>query len=237
MAKVGAHWRGFVSAIGITCVAGAAAMWSLGWLDRDVDTIGRDLLAGVRTYLKIDDMPRTAAPDRADIYYSDDPRSTSISFPDLGSLTGDVYARMMQNHADRGAVVGIASVVDGDTLMLNGKAVRLWAVDAPELGQPCSKDGSGWACGQDALRALRTFINGRPIACYEKAREPSGRLIGQCFAGNFDLSGWQVRNGWAMAVRAISSDYVASEAGAKFRRLGIWRDTGVEAPWEWRKRQ
>ena len=237
MAKVGAQWRGFVSAIGITCIAGAVGMWSLGWLDRDVETIGRDLLTGARHFLKIEDAPRATAPDRAEIYYSDDPGSRSIEFPDIGSLTGDVYERMMQNHADRGAVVGTASVVDGDTLSMNGKTFRLWAIDAPELAQACAQNGFRWACGQDALKALRVFINGREVACYEKGREASGRILGQCFAGNYDLSGWQVRNGWAMAVRAVAPDYVASEAGAKFRKLGVWRDTGFEAPWEWRKRQ
>lgn len=235
MAKVGAQWRGFVSAIGIACLAGGVAMWSMGWLDRDVSTIGRDVLSGVRNYLDVDEVEGMEAPERAQIYYSDG-GSTTVKIPNSGfGFGGDSYERMLSNHASRGAVVGTVEVLDGDTLVLNGKTIRLWGVDAPELKQPCARDGFSWLCGQDAKAALRTFIDSRRIACYDKGLDRNGRQQGQCFAGDFDLAGWQVRNGWAMAVRALSNTYAPSEAGAKYKRLGIWRDSGILAPWEWRK--
>ncbi|MFZ2102858.1 MAG: hypothetical protein WAU86_20070 [Oricola sp.] len=39
------------------------------------------------------------------------------------------------------AVYGF-SVVDGDTLRLNGERVRLLGIDAPEKSQTCDKDGN-----------------------------------------------------------------------------------------------
>src|SRR5690606_8139181 len=36
---------------------------------------------------------------------------------------------------------GSATVVDGDTLEVNGQRVRIWGVDAPESAQICERDG------------------------------------------------------------------------------------------------
>ena len=235
MAKVGAQWRGFVSAIGLACFAAGVAMWSLGWLDRDVRTIGTDVLAGIRDYLDVDDMDATPAPDRANLYFGGE-QTRTVQAPDRGGMfAGDPYDRAMSNHASHGATVGPVDVLDGDTLVLKGRTVRLWAVDAPELRQPCTRDGRRWACGSDAKQALQTFINSRQIACYNKGLDRNGRQQGQCFAGSFDLAGFQARNGWAMAVRGLSNTYVNSESAAKYRRIGIWRDSGFIAPGEWRK--
>jgi len=38
-------------------------------------------------------------------------------------------------------LTGIASVMDGDTLDLHGKRIRLYGIDAPESLQSCSRDG------------------------------------------------------------------------------------------------
>lgn len=33
-------------------------------------------------------------------------------------------------------------VVNGDTLVLRGKTIRLWGIEAPEIGQQCLRDGN-----------------------------------------------------------------------------------------------
>jgi endonuclease YncB( thermonuclease family) len=49
-------------------------------------------------------------------------------------------------HAD---IVGVASVIDGDTLDIHGRRVRLHGIDAPESGQSClSAAERKWRCGQ-----------------------------------------------------------------------------------------
>lgn len=234
MAKVGAHWRGFVSAIAIACAAAAVGMWSLGWLDRDVKTIGNDVLSGIRDYLEVDEIEGMAAPERADIY-QDNGVAAPGSKPDF-SFWGNSTERQLSVHAGRGALIGKPTVIDGDTIHIAGKSFHLWGVDAPELRQPCSKDGYAWACGQDALKALKEFLGNQQIACYEKGLDAQRRPLAQCFAGSLDLGRWQARNGWAMAVRSVSTSYVSTEIDAKYRRVGIWRDSSVEAPWEWRRR-
>ena len=43
-----------------------------------------------------------------------------------------------------------------------------------------------------------------------------------------------VRQGWALAYRRYSKDYVDEEAAARQARVGMWRGEFVP-PWEWRK--
>ena len=42
-------------------------------------------------------------------------------------------------------------IVDGDTLELGGRRVRLHGIDAPEAAQPCrDAEGAAWPCGRRA---------------------------------------------------------------------------------------
>ena len=49
------------------------------------------------------------------------------------------------------------------------------------------------------------------------------------------MNAWMVRQGWAVAYRRYSTDYVSQENEAKSERLGIWRGEFV-MPWKWRRR-
>ena len=50
-----------------------------------------------------------------------------------------------------------------------------------------------------------------------------GRIVSICFKGNEDLNRWMVANGWAVAFRRYSLDYVASEAAARRSEINICR--------------
>ncbi len=51
-------------------------------------------------------------------------------------------------------MAGIAKVIDGDTLEIQGQRIRLHGIDAPESQQLCRLDGKPWQCGKDAANAL-----------------------------------------------------------------------------------
>ena len=56
-------------------------------------------------------------------------------------------------------IVGVASVIDGDTIEIHGQRVRLFGIDAPESSQLCVRPtGEGWRCGQQASLALADRI-------------------------------------------------------------------------------
>lgn len=125
--------------------------------------------------------------------------------------------------ANAEVVSGPAYAVDGDTLVLNGKHVRLAAIDAPELDQSCQRDGQAWACGEEAKRQLDSMIAGQTVYCQGEEVDQYGRLLGTCSANRMNLNASMVEYGWATAYRAYSDDYLAQEHRARSTKAGIWR--------------
>jgi endonuclease YncB( thermonuclease family) len=131
-------------------------------------------------------------------------------------------------------LVGQASVIDGDTIEVHGTRIRFNGIDAPESRQTCEVNGVSYLCGQKAAIALSDFIGAHTVDCKKIGMDRYRRVIAKCFSGGTDLSGWMVSNGWAIAYRKYSMDYVADEERAKSQRLGIWAGTFMN-PEEWRK--
>lgn len=138
--------------------------------------------------------------------------------------------------AAAGGVIGQASVIDGDTIEIHGRRIRLSGIDAVESGQRCSRNGQPWNCGKAAAFALADRIGRATIDCRGDDQDRYGRLIAVCFKGVEDLNGWMVEQGWAVAYRRYSVDYVANEDAARAAGRGLWSST-FDMPWEWRKRQ
>lgn len=130
-------------------------------------------------------------------------------------------------------LVGRASVIDGDTLEIRGMRIRLWGIDAPESAQLCARDGQAWQCGAASANALASYVSERPVMCEDRGNGGWQRVLALCRVGGADVSTWMVENGWAMAFRRYSLDYVANEDRAKGLRAGIW-DSQFMPPWEWR---
>lgn len=131
-------------------------------------------------------------------------------------------------------VSGQARVVDGDTLEVGGVRIRLHGVDAPESGQSCIAAGRRWPCGERATRALAGRIEGRTVSCEERDRDRHGRIVAVCRNAGRDVNAWMVSQGWALAYRRYSRDYVGEEISARDARLGMWRGDFVP-PWDWRR--
>lgn len=131
-------------------------------------------------------------------------------------------------------IEGQAIVVDGDTLEVAGQRLRLQGIDAPEMAQTCKRaGGEDWACGIEAQQALVALIGGKPVACDRKGLDKYGRVLAICFAGEEDINGWMVENGYAWAFVRYSGEYVAAEASARDNRAGIWQAQNVPA-WDFR---
>jgi endonuclease YncB( thermonuclease family) len=130
---------------------------------------------------------------------------------------------------------GVANVIDGDTLEIDGKRVRLHGIDAPESGQTCV-DGQRreWRCGQRAAFALADRIGRSPLRCEQRDIDRYGRTIAVCFRGSEDLNRWLVSEGLAVAYRRYSMDYAADEDLARQARKGIWAGP-FAMPWDYRR--
>ncbi len=134
--------------------------------------------------------------------------------------------------AAQSPVVGVASVIDGDTLEIHDQRIRLHGIDAPESGQSCEKDGRQYRCGQQAALALADKIGRAPIRCEQLDIDRYKRIVAVCRLGAEDLNGWMVRQGWAIAYRQYSRDYVDDESAAQVAKAGKWVGRFIE-PSKW----
>jgi endonuclease YncB( thermonuclease family) len=133
-------------------------------------------------------------------------------------------------------MVGVASVIDGDTIEIHGQRIRLHGIDAPESSQTClDAGGRTWRCGQRAALALQDLIGRRTVTCDERDVDRYERIVGRCLVGALDINEWLVSQGLALAYRRYSRDYVAAEDEARAAGRGMWVGT-FEPPWEWRRR-
>ena len=134
-------------------------------------------------------------------------------------------------------IIGVASVVDGDTIEIHGQRIRLHGIDAPESGQECTRrDGTSWRCGQEASLALAGRIGTATVRCEPHGHDRNRRIVAVCFQRGENLNRWMVTSGWAVAYRKYSLDYVADEEKAHRAGLRLWSGT-FEMPWDRRLRK
>lgn len=131
-------------------------------------------------------------------------------------------------------LIGVASVIDGDTIEIHGQRIRLHGIDAPESKQLCDRDGKPWRCGVEAANRISEKIGQWSVTCDERDKDRYGRVVSVCSAGGQDLNAWMVSEGLAVAYRKYSADYVGQEEEAKAGHLGLW-DSNFIMPWDWRK--
>ena len=127
-----------------------------------------------------------------------------------------------------GRVVGIH---DGDTLTVlrNGRGVklRLYAVDAPELGQ---------AFGQPSRKSLSNLCFGRSAQVTAMGEDKYGRTLARVECGGLEVNAEQLRRGMAWHYAQYNRDPALQqlEAEARRQRLGLWSDRRAEPPWSYR---
>ncbi|GAA0602909.1 thermonuclease family protein [Paenochrobactrum glaciei] len=126
---------------------------------------------------------------------------------------------------------GIATTIDGDTIILQQQRLRLKGIDAPEMKQTCRIDNQEQACGVSAKQALQQKTARQIIYCTSTARDKYKRFLANCYLGQTDLNQWLVEEGHAVSYY----DYPAQEHEARANKRGIWAGE-FELPQEWRKR-
>ena len=131
-------------------------------------------------------------------------------------------------------VYGDAKVIDGDTIHIGNNKIRLHGIDAPEKNQKCVFNNKDWECGKNSTLALREMIENSPVICRINDVDRYKRYIAVCFSNKKSLNKMMVKNGWAIAYRYYSKDYIDEEFIAKRKKLGIWRGT-FEEPYIYRK--
>jgi len=129
---------------------------------------------------------------------------------------------------------GLARVVDGDTINVAGRRVRLEGIDAPELAQVCKGgDAKRWRAGHAARRKLDRLIAGQRVTCRAHGNDDYGRVLATCFAGKTNLNAAMVRQGYAWAFVKYAQTYTRQELAARRSRLGVWQ-SDCQTAWAFR---
>ena len=141
-------------------------------------------------------------------------------------------------------ISGNAQIIDGDTIKINAKKIRLYGIDAPEFKQMCKKPyltimffsfTKDYPCGKISAEKLKKKINNKVINCKILDIDRYKRLIGECYKKNLNLNSWLVSNGHAVAYRKYSKKYISKEIYAKNEKLGVWKGK-FEMPWDYRRK-
>ncbi|MGD9739817.1 MAG: thermonuclease family protein [Bauldia sp.] len=130
-------------------------------------------------------------------------------------------------------VSGRATALSSDSLSINGEAFALFGIDGVELHQFCFVNGRPLACGATATRAFQTLVDPVVVTCTPTGATAGAAAVAVCTSEEGDLADLIVREGWALADREISTDYVAAEDAARAEGVGVWQGTFVE-PWTYR---
>ncbi|MFZ4406231.1 MAG: thermonuclease family protein [Paracraurococcus sp.] len=126
-------------------------------------------------------------------------------------------------------------VLDGETLQLGGRVLRLHALSVPERGQATCRDPAGRPtdCGAAAAEALAGLVAGRDLLCRIRGADRHGRALGTCEAGGVEVNASLVATGWALAGPGAAPGLTAIEAAARQHGRGVW--AGAQpAPESWR---
>jgi endonuclease YncB( thermonuclease family) len=122
-------------------------------------------------------------------------------------------------------VQGKPRIIDGETLEIAGRRIRLSGIDAPALDQICHRAGQEYACGRVARAVLWDLVAGREVACQpvgDAEADDTGTIAARCKAGDTNLNESMVEAGWAVADPASAAPYGQLEQDAKAARRGLW---------------
>lgn len=128
---------------------------------------------------------------------------------------------------------GQPRVIDGDTLEIRGERIRLFGIDAPELGQPWwDEEGREGDAGEVSRDALASMVHGRRLAVKVLREDRYRRSIAIVKVDGKDVARTMIDKGKAFATPG-SKRYKRAEAAAKRRSRGFWRGE-VIMPWDYR---
>lgn len=131
-----------------------------------------------------------------------------------------------------------ARALDGDSIMVGKKEVRLFGIDAPEYKQNClDKNGKEYGCGKISFIYLKKLVNNKAVTCQYHKKDIYDRYLAKCFVGKISINDNLLENGMAVIYNYYKSsqDLKDLENKAKKNKLGIWQG-GFELPRHYRKR-
>jgi endonuclease YncB( thermonuclease family) len=95
-------------------------------------------------------------------------------------------------------LVGKPVLIDGDSIVIAGKPIRLWGIDAPEMD---TREG------YLAKRYLRTVIEDHTVRCVDQGMRSVGEIMAKCYIGAVDIGEIMVLSGHAREWKQYSQGH------------------------------
>lgn len=133
---------------------------------------------------------------------------------------------------------GKAYVLDGDSIRVGKKEVRLFGIDAPEYSQKCfNKKNIEYSCGLNSKDFLIKLIGGKRVYCVYAQKDKYDRFLAKCYFDDLSVNEEIIKNGMAVVYNFTESDEIIDklEEQAKDKKIGIWQGA-FELPKNYRKK-
>lgn len=132
---------------------------------------------------------------------------------------------------------GNGFVIDGDSIKVGRKEVRLFGIDAPEYSQTCfNSKKEEYQCGQVSRNFLTALASGKNVECVYAQKDKYDRFLSKCVVDGISINEALVKNGMAVIYNFTESDAKMDELekAAKEEKLGIWQGA-FQLPKDYRK--
>lgn len=126
--------------------------------------------------------------------------------------------------ATESQISGLGKAMNSTIIQIAEQRIMLFGIDSVMRKQACKLDGKPWQCWPAAVQDLQTLLNEGRVTC-DVVGEPDvyGRVLGRCSVNGQSINEQLVTRGFAVARVSESKEYVAAEAEAKEKKLGLWR--------------
>ena len=114
------------------------------------------------------------------------------------------------------------TIIDGDTIHLNGEKIRFSGIDSPEIKQTCNKNNEIVKCGSQPKELLIKKIAKNKVNSVREGKDQYKRTLAECFVNDLSLSSYLVKSGYAFAYRKYSKKFIEDEDFARLNNLGMW---------------
>ena len=118
-------------------------------------------------------------------------------------------------------------IIDGDSLNVDGKEIRLVNIDSPEYFQTCyDSNNVEYECGYEAYLYLKILVEnglnqGKDLNCKKVGTDKYNRELSECFIGKTNLNRLMVKSGHAVSY--WEDKYKNLENKAKKSKKGVWQ--------------
>jgi endonuclease YncB( thermonuclease family) len=144
----------------------------------------------------------------------------------------ELYGPVVPLAGNVGPVIeGEAFAVDGGTISIRLRPIRLHGVQTLEHDDPC---GDGWTGGSEAMQFLSKLIAGQIVTCIVQGQDRNQRPVAVCSVGNTDINEAMVLNGVALSDTFSSKAYRRTEQAAQALGAG-YHKSGRRCVPPWRR--